>query len=79
MGDLMLSWLSHVCHRNAEGSAKHGVTMQKDFYYIKFYFNFILTETIFETNVALNINEIGIYKFQIFLIKDRQKKEFKSV
>lgn len=33
-------------------------TMQKDFCYIKFYFSFILTEMIFESNVALNITAI---------------------
>jgi len=52
---------------------------QKDFYHIKFYFNFILTETIFETNAALNINKICIHTFQIFLISDRQEMEFMSV
>lgn len=54
-------------------------TTQKDFYYTKFYFNFILAETICESNVALNITEICPYKFGIFLVKNRQKKEFKSV
>lgn len=34
--------------------------MQKYFYDIKFYFNFLLTESIFETNAVLNINEICI-------------------
>lgn len=75
----MLSWLSHVCHRSADGSAKHGVHNEKDFYDIKFYLNFVVTETIFENNAALNISEICIYSFQIFLIKDRQEMEFKSV
>lgn len=35
-------------------------TMQKYFYDIKLYFNFLLTESIFEANAVLNINEICI-------------------
>lgn len=64
MGDLTLSWISCVHCGNAEGSAKHGVTMQKNAYTTKFYFNFVLTEATFENNEALNINGICLYNLR---------------
>lgn len=59
MGDLMLSWLSHFVTR-VQMDQQNISTMQKYFYYIKFYFNFLLTKTAFETNAVLNVNKIYI-------------------
>lgn len=55
MGDLMLSWLSHFV-TGVQMDQQNISTMQKYFYYIKFYFNFLLTKTAFETNAVLNVN-----------------------